>query len=193
MTDVWRCKAGDGWTGTLAGAAIHERSRHEGAQTCWPSDEEAYPAECEHEAAGGWSEFCTACLNRQRELSDPGLGDPGSLRIVHERCRQIEVEGYTIADDVARQPDGELAVAAWCYLGDLLGREFDAGHMHPPAQWPWDHRHWKPTNSIQQLAKAGALIAAEIDRRLVEQERQHDPERFNDEGLTPGGWAKSPI
>lgn len=39
---------------------------------------------------------------------------PGSLRIVHERCRQIEVEGYTVVADVNRQRDGELAIAAWC-------------------------------------------------------------------------------
>lgn len=37
---TWRCQAGDGWTGTLVGAAIHEARHHEGAQTCWPIDEE---------------------------------------------------------------------------------------------------------------------------------------------------------
>jgi hypothetical protein len=31
--------------------------------------------------------------------------------------------------------------------------------------WPWDEKWWKPsTNPIRNLVKAGALIAAEIDR-----------------------------
>jgi hypothetical protein len=32
--------------------------------------------------------------------------------------------------------------------------------------WPWDKGWWKPTpdNRIRELEKAGALIAAEIDR-----------------------------
>lgn len=34
------------------------------------------------------------------------------------------------------------------------------------APWPWDADAWKPTQDpIRQLVKAGALIAAEIDRR----------------------------
>jgi hypothetical protein len=30
--------------------------------------------------------------------------------------------------------------------------------------WPWDESWWKPGDRIRELAKAGALIAAEIDR-----------------------------
>lgn len=30
--------------------------------------------------------------------------------------------------------------------------------------WPWGTQSFKPTNSIRDLTKAGALIAAEIDR-----------------------------
>ena len=37
---VWRCQAGHEWTGDRAGAAAHEAAHHEGAQTCWPIDEE---------------------------------------------------------------------------------------------------------------------------------------------------------
>jgi hypothetical protein len=37
---TWRCQAGDGWTGDKAGAESHEHQYHEGAQTCWPIDEE---------------------------------------------------------------------------------------------------------------------------------------------------------
>jgi hypothetical protein len=36
---------------------------------------------------------------------------------------------------------------------------------HPPDDWPWDWRFWKPSvDPIRDLVKAGALIAAEIDR-----------------------------
>lgn len=37
---TWRCQAGHDWTGDRAGAAAHETAHHEGAQTCWPIDEE---------------------------------------------------------------------------------------------------------------------------------------------------------
>jgi len=33
------------------------------------------------------------------------------------------------------------------------------------TSWPWDEEWWKPDNdAVRNLAKAGALIAAEIDR-----------------------------
>ena len=36
----------------------------------------------------------------------------------------------------------------------------------PPTLWPWALSQWKPTpdDRIRELTKAGALIAAEIDR-----------------------------
>lgn len=95
----------------------------------------------------------------------------GSFLIVQERSRQIEIEGYDLDDDVRRQPEGELAIAAWCYLGGVVGVQFPDDSDNPPPDWPWDlKRHWKPTpgDPIRQLVKAGALIAAEIDRRLAE-------------------------
>jgi hypothetical protein len=34
-----------------------------------------------------------------------------------------------------------------------------------PSSWPWDYDWWKPSDDpIRNLTKAGALIAAEIDR-----------------------------
>jgi hypothetical protein len=33
-----------------------------------------------------------------------------------------------------------------------------------PARWPWSQDWWKPTNPRRDLVKAGALIAAEIER-----------------------------
>jgi hypothetical protein len=101
----------------------------------------------------------------------------GAELIAAERQRQIDVEGYSAQHDIFSEPDGQLAVAAWCYLGDLID---DGGcdHAEEPGEWPWPHYgdvagcSWKPTpdNPIRQLTKAGALVAAEIDRLLAAKE-----------------------
>lgn len=80
--------------------------------------------------------------------------------IADERKRQIEVEHWTPQHD-NEHAIGELANAASCYAMIPALRPASL----PPAHWPW-LRWWKPTpdDRIRELAKAGALIAAEIDR-----------------------------
>lgn len=82
-----------------------------------------------------------------------------------ERMRQIEVEGWTPAHDDLHSK-GELASAAICYATNSEQRE-SAGRFFARL-WPWSADFWKPTpdNRIRELTKAGALIAAEIDRQL---------------------------
>jgi hypothetical protein len=82
----------------------------------------------------------------------------GIERIAAERKRQIEVEGWTVGHD-AEHRHGELAQA---------GAVYALGHFSE-RYWPWDLQWWKPTpdNRIRELEKAGALIAAEIDRLLA--------------------------
>lgn len=81
--------------------------------------------------------------------------------IAEERQRQIEVEGWTVERDKEEHAIGELALAASCYAmtPDLRPAEL------PPSHWPWVN-YWKPSpnDRIRELQKAGALIAAEIDR-----------------------------
>jgi len=86
----------------------------------------------------------------------------GVERIAAERKRQIEEEGYTAEHDEQHE-HGQLARAAACYC-DLLWRS----KRDTPPGWPWNEKSWKPTpdNRIRELEKAGALIAAEIDRLL---------------------------
>lgn len=36
--------------------------------------------------------------------------------------------------------------------------------LQPTKLWPWNLKYWKPGERIDELTKAGALIAAEIDR-----------------------------
>lgn len=76
--------------------------------------------------------------------------------IAQERHRQISEEGWTAEHD-RQHCDGSLAiVGAWYAL--------------PPDNrdglpWPWSPASCKPDpNRIKELVKAGALIAAEIDR-----------------------------
>jgi hypothetical protein len=88
--------------------------------------------------------------------------------IAAERARQMRVEGYDAKHDDEHELGG-LAQAAACYaLMGWLRRTNIADHErgNPPVMWPWDSVYWKPTpkDRVRELAKAGALIAAEIDR-----------------------------
>lgn len=79
--------------------------------------------------------------------------------ITKERQRQIDVEGWTPEHD-DEHVDGQLAKAAACYA-DPFG--FFQGI---PSRWPWFAEWYKPSanDRVRDLVKAGALIAAEIDR-----------------------------
>lgn len=92
--------------------------------------------------------------------------------IAEERQRQISVEGFSPEDDNNYTTD-ELAVAAACYalpaelrIHKDLGSATDRSFVPMPTAWPWGREWWKPSpeNRIRELQKAGALIAAEIDR-----------------------------
>ena len=86
----------------------------------------------------------------------------GVKLIAAERQRQIEKEGWTPEHDDQHE-NGELALAAACYAIPIKWRV----RAHYLSElWPWALKWWKPTpdNRIRELQKAGALIAAEIDR-----------------------------
>lgn len=90
----------------------------------------------------------------------------GAEQIALERQRQIAIEGWTPQHDDAHR-DGELAKAASCYAwmatqSDNMREVFDS----PPPTWPndWSDEWWKPKDRLADLVRAGALIAAEIDR-----------------------------
>jgi hypothetical protein len=103
----------------------------------------------------------SAHLATQRALAG-GVG-----RIAAERTRQMDKEGWGPAHDDTHT-DGQLSGAAACYA--IAGNEAANGFTshHPrPALWPWSRDWWKPSpDPIRNLEKAGALIAAEIDRLL---------------------------
>lgn len=82
----------------------------------------------------------------------------GAELIALERKRQVEGEQWDQSHD-DNHIFHELAIAAGCYaLPPTIGTRTE--------HWPWDWGWWKPEpdNRIRELVKAGALIAAEIDR-----------------------------
>lgn len=107
------------------------------------------------------------------------VGD-GVALIASERRRQIESEGWTPSHDDEHALN-ELATAAACYAApDTCGYVDDGGtrpRMAILAHWPWSSHWWKPGGRLRELAKAGALIAAEIDR-LQRAAATHHADRF---------------
>ena len=93
----------------------------------------------------------------------------GAELIAAERQRQIAEEGWTAEHDDGHT-DCQLLDAGICYAGmaGSLLLDPDSGDEAKVALvevWPWDSRWWKPSDDpIRNLVKAGALIAAEIDR-----------------------------
>lgn len=86
--------------------------------------------------------------------------------IAYERLRQVEAERYSTEHDDAHV-DGQLLSAALCYAGveRLVMMGAPVSRNTPPFEWPWAEVDWKPTDdAVRNLVKAGALIAAEIDR-----------------------------
>jgi hypothetical protein len=98
--------------------------------------------------------------------------------ITKERLRQVEVEGYR-QDHDRYHTQAELVRAAICYARLALHQTFlhvvtddevPPSFEGPPREWPWSRADWKPDpDPTRNLAKAGALLAAEIDRVDIEE------------------------
>lgn len=97
----------------------------------------------------------------------------GTELIREERVRQIEAEGFNHEHD-SQHTDGSLVAAAICYatVNPKMEKRFNpiwADVLYiVPRQWPhsWSPKWWNPSDRIRDLQKAGALIAAEIDRLI---------------------------
>ena len=84
----------------------------------------------------------------------------GTELIAAERERQITEEGRNL-DWIHEK--GELLDAAVCYAEAV---QMNDHRMY--EDWPWAECWWKPSDDpIRNLVKAGALIAAEIDRLQI--------------------------
>jgi hypothetical protein len=86
--------------------------------------------------------------------------------IAVERERQVNEEGWTPEHDDEHLCDA-LAAAAACYA---LPSGLRLARNGIPIDWPFEPEAWKPASvigeRIDELVKAGGLIAAEIDRLL---------------------------
>lgn len=94
----------------------------------------------------------------------------GAELIVQERNRQIEVEGFDKEHD-SHHHVTEFINAASCYLQTgfcyAVGNEHSLDHtiQHiKRGEFVWGKEWFKPTSCLRDLVKAGALIAAAIDR-----------------------------
>jgi hypothetical protein len=110
----------------------------------------------------------------------------GAQLIAAERTRQLAVEGWDAAHDDGHR-NGEIACAAIAYAFPMHALAFAGSNgkdmqtvvsVGPLTFWPWAAVDFKPANpdgevrtkeqriegQIRNLVKAGALIAAEIDR-----------------------------
>lgn len=103
---------------------------------------------------------CNKCLfvfMKDQANTLRGRKSSGVELIAAERERQIAEEGWTAEHDDG-WVFGQLAQAAWCYLSSSTKTAV-------PSKWPFMPHWWKPELSRKkELIKAGALIAAEIDR-----------------------------
>ena len=90
----------------------------------------------------------------------------GIESIAAERKRQIQIEGWNaIHDDM--HTHGQMAKAAAAYAqAAVLDSSFRERFGQPciPSFWPWEASWYKPKDPRADLVRAGALIAAEIDR-----------------------------
>jgi hypothetical protein len=94
-----------------------------------------------------WYDFVSAC----RAYENSSVSKTGIEEISEERQEQISKHGFNSTND-AKYSDGQLLTAAICYLYNEVNG------------WPWGTDTFKCGNRIKQLRRAGALIAAEIDR-----------------------------
>lgn len=108
--------------------------------------------------------------------TEPNLS--GAERIVAERQRQIDVKGFSLEHD-ATHSTVQFIAAALTYLTQAdfqvryphvpydpqMALKILDEHGFPSSVWPWADEDWKASpDPVRNLEKAGALVAAAIDR-----------------------------
>ncbi len=91
------------------------------------------------------------------------MAKTGMDLIKAERIRQVQEEGWTREHDAGQNWE-EIGKAGAAYA-------LSAGAYRDiaVALWPWQAHYWKPKNPLRDLVRAGALIAAAIDRYLEDE------------------------
>jgi len=159
----------------------------------------------EHEAKG--HKVVPACHEHEcPDFDYSGGGCPGHIvtsmlgvkLIKAERQRQLDKEGWTPEHDDGHNK-GELAISAGCYalLDEARRNHAVAGFVR--GLWPFGSCYFKPTvaDRVRELTKAGALIAAEIDRleRIAEVKapvaNEVDAETLRTAWSDPANWSQA--
>ena len=83
--------------------------------------------------------------------------------IAEERKRQIEVEGYDVKHDFNNPLDSIVAAAISYAMVDI-------DEQRAKTWWNWDWKHWKPKDRKRNLVRAGALIAAALDKLQAQED-----------------------
>lgn len=98
----------------------------------------------------------------------------GVYLIATERMRQIKKESWSETHDDEHE-DGELALAAVCYaLPTEVRHQRVFNKELYELLWPWDSCWWNPKSRKRDLVRAGALIAAELDKLLRAEQRHRN-------------------
>ena len=92
----------------------------------------------------------------------------GDYLITKERERQICEEGWTEEHD-ADHHYMEFVKAAISYCIANFDN-IDGADEHSREWWPWDQQWYKPKTKLRNLVRAGALIAAAIDKLQKDEE-----------------------
>lgn len=126
-------------------------------------------------------EQCEWCFERDAALKEDIPRVEGRVAVdgVHlierERAEQVSREGWT-PDHDDEHCEGEMASAALCYaeVASVQATGIDGAFATVPYEWPWDASWWKPKDQLRNLVRAGALIAAEIDRLIRAEAKRQD-------------------
>lgn len=118
-------------------------------------------------------------------MDEAGLKPNESMKtgielITEERLRQISQEGWMPEHDDEHK-SGELSKAGAIYADLAASQQCCACATEQEQRayamiqgWPWSNEWFKPSQDIvRNLAKAGALIAAEIDRLQRQNDQAH--------------------
>jgi hypothetical protein len=94
-------------------------------------------------------------------------------RVLAERIRQVDGEGWTPAHDDSQRREGQLAAAGASYalavhqkaLIHARTGSLDVKPSAPLPAWPFSPLAWKPASMGRMTVKGAALILAELARQ----------------------------
>jgi hypothetical protein len=146
--DKWPCERNEGHAGC-----------HKNGGFQWKAKDEKRPTALSQFRKRATPGVLLGVLAENQRMREGGVG-----LIAAERQRQVSGEGWTAAHDDGHD-SGQMAQAAAVYA-QVASNQIAGGPVAlEPSMWPWESKWYKPySDPIRNLAKAGALIAAEIDR-----------------------------